>query len=1020
MIVHLHARSYYTLLNSTISIESLVNKSKSLGYKFVTLCEKNVMFSTVEFFKYANKMNIKPIIGLEFDCMINETKYPFILLAKNNNGYKNLIKLSSLVNGDRNFVTLDELKKFKDNCFLIVYGEEGYLESSLINDDENDLISKLDYLVNELGEFDVALSYNETPFWRMKNGFLKRVCKNKQIKTVALSKIYYLNKEDDVAYKIARGIALQKVINDKTLIQIKGRYLKDKSEMQEIYEEDDLLRTFEIASMCNVDLTIPKTSLPKFQIPNDISSKKYLVELASAGLKKRFNNKAVPELYIDRLKYELEIITKMDFEDYFLIVWDFIRFSKKHKIYVGPGRGSAAGSLVSYCLGITHIDPIKYNLLFERFLNPERISMPDIDIDFPDNKREEVINYVYNTYGKEHVAHIITFGTLKTKQVLRDVGRVLGINLRDVDLICKSVPNVLNITLKETYNTSPRFKQIINSDEKFIELFNISLKLEGMPRHTSMHAAGIVMSKLKLNDVIPTISLEQGITTTQFSMEYLEEFGLIKMDFLGLKNLTIIDEISDNIKRKQNSFDIMSIPLNDERTFKLLKDVDTVGVFQLESEGMKNLLRKMQPFCFEDIVATIALYRPGPMENIPIYLERRKNKDSISYPHKLLIPILKETYGIMIYQEQIMQIAQIMANFTLAKADILRKAMSKKNEEELKALENEFIGGCIKNNHSKKLAQSLYDLILKFAGYGFNKSHSVAYGLLAYQLAFLKANYPLEFFCSLLNSVINDESKTALYIEQCKKHNIKILLPDVNKSGFEYVVEEGSIRYPLLNIKGVGYAAVTQIIAVRNNGRFIDFYDFVARLLGQKVNKKIFESLIDSGALDNFSNSRKSMLLSLDEAISYGELVKVEINGENTLHLDLVSKPLMVIAKDDFFERSEREKNALGLYLSKHPISEIKIKNKINLNPLIEYINKKGFISSFACIRKVKQHRTKNGSLMAFLNVFDETSEFDLVIMPNLYSKYASELIKGKYIYFNGKIDRENSALVNDLKFMEN
>ena len=1019
MIVHLHARSYYTLLNSTISIESLVNKSKSLGYKFVTLCDKNVMFATVEFFKYANKMNIKPIIGLEFDCVIDEIKYPFILLAKNNNGYKNLIRLSSLVNSNRDFITLDELKVLKDNCFLIVYGEEGYLESSLINDDENDLSSKLDYLVNELGEFDVALSYNETPFWRMKNSFLKKICKNKQIKTVALSKIYYLNKDDDVAYKIARGIALQKIISDKTLIQIKGRYLKDKLEMQEIYEEDDLLRTFEIANMCNVDLTIAKTSLPKFQAPNDVPSKKYLIELASAGLKKRFKNKPVPNLYVDRLKYELEVITKMDFEDYFLIVWDFIRFSKKHKIYVGPGRGSAAGSLVSYCLGITHIDPIKYNLLFERFLNPERISMPDIDIDFPDNKREEVINYVYNTYGKEHVAHIITFGTLKTKQVLRDVGRVLGINLRDVDLICKSVPNVLNITLKDTYNTSPRFKQIINSDEKFIELFNIALKLEGMPRHTSMHAAGIVMSRLKLYDVIPTISLEQGITTTQFSMEYLEEFGLIKMDFLGLKNLTIIDEISDNIKIKQSNFDIMNIPLNDEKTFKLLKDVDTVGVFQLESEGMKNLLRKMQPFCFEDIVATIALYRPGPMENIPIYLERRKNKDSIVYPHKLLIPILKETYGIMIYQEQIMQIAQIMADFTLAKADILRKAMSKKNEEELKALENEFIGGCVKNNHSKKLAQSLYDLILKFAGYGFNKSHSVAYALLAYQLAFLKANYPLYFFCSLLNSVINDESKTALYIEQCKKHNIKILLPDVNKSGFEYVVEEGSIRYPLLNIKGVGYAAVTQIIAVRNNGKFIDFYDFVARLLGQKVNKKIIESLIDSGALDNFSNSRKSMLLSLDEAISYGELVKVEINGENTLDLDLVSKPLMVVAKDDFFERSEREKTALGLYLSKHPITEIKAKNNINLNPLIEYIDKKGFISAFVCIRKVKQHRTKNGNLMAFLNVFDETSEFDLVIMPNLYSKYASELIKGKYIYFNGKIDRENSALVNDLKFME-
>ncbi len=1019
MTVHLHARSSYTLLNSTISINKLVQRSKELGFSHVTLCDKNVMHGAIEFKNECIKHDITPIYGLEFDVQIDEKLYPFILLAKNNDGFLDLINLSSYLSNNNKFITIEQLNEYKTNCILIAYGEEGYLEESLIKEDINGINIKLIYLKENLNEFDVAISYNETSFWQIKNKILKESCDKLGINTVALNKIYYINPEDDLALKILHGIDQQKTINDNTLTLLKGRFIRSKEEMKLIYDDKDLNRTEEIANKCNVDLNINKTSLPKFKTPNDIPSKIFLTKLCELGLSKRFNNKNVSKEYVDRLRYELDVIISMHFEDYFLIVWDFILFARKHKIYVGPGRGSAAGSLVSYCLGITHIDPIKYNLLFERFLNPERISMPDIDTDFPDNKRDEVINYVYQTYGEQHIAHIITFGTLKAKQVIRDVGRVLDIPLKEVDSISKSIPNILNITLSKAYNDNFRFKQLINSNPKYIELFQLSLKLEGIPRHTSTHAAGIVMSSLTLNSVIPTIRLDPGMLTTQYTMEHLEGLGLIKMDFLGLRNLTIIDEITQIIKINNPSFDIMKIPLDDVNTFNLLKEVDTVGVFQLESEGMKSLIRRMKPNKFEEIVATIALFRPGPMENIPLYLERRENKNKIEYPHPLLKPILEETYGIMIYQEQIMQTTQIMAGFSLGKADILRKAMSKKNSAELNKLKDDFINGCLNNGHSIDLANQLFDLISKFAGYGFNKAHSVAYGLLAYQLAFLKSNYPLEFFCSLLNSVISDENKTSQYIDQCRIKNIKVLYPDVNVSGFEYEIENNCIRYPLLGIKNIGSNSVAQIIASRKHGHFKDYYDFVARMIGQKVGRKTIEALIDAGALDTFYNNRKSMLASLDEAIAYAELVRVEIDGEISLNLDLVSKPLMILVKEDDLERSERERNSLGFYLGNHPIKTIKQQYNINLESLINFKNKKGFVKGFALIKRIKQIRTKKGDPMAFVTVSDETSELELVVMPNTYSKYFKLIIKGNYIYFDGKIEREASCIVNNIKVLE-
>lgn len=1016
MTVHLHARSSYSLLNSTLTVKQLVQRSKDLGFSAAVLTDRNVMHGALEFYKTCQNLGVKPIFGLEIDCTIHDAVYPFLLIAKNNSGYKNLMKCSSLINASNLSISLNELQKFSEDNIVIAYGEDGYLEESLINDDVNECIEKINELRENIKEFYLAISMNDSSFWKIKNTMLKKCAKQCQIKTVSLSKIMYCDEEDANLFKVVSGIRLSKTMNDRSLPSLPGRYIRSIDEMKQLYDEEDNEMTEFIASQCNVDLNIEKTSLPKFLTPNGIDSKNYLTQLCVAGLKKRSNNQVISTKYTQRLKYELDVIIAMNFEDYFLIVWDFIRFARKQGIYIGPGRGSAAGSLVSYCLGITHVDPIKYNLLFERFLNPERISMPDIDTDFPDDRRDEVIQYVYETYGKEHVAHIITFGTLGAKQVLRDVGRVLEIPIHEINILCKAIPFSPKMTLQRALKESPHFKQVLEADKKYVEMFQIALKLEGLPRHSSTHAAGIVMSSLPLNEIIPTIQIEQDMVSTQFTMEYLEELGLIKMDFLGLRNLTTIDDIVKMVQVNDPNFNIYQISMTDKKTYDLISKVDTVGVFQLESDGMKNLIRQMNPQKFDDIVATIALFRPGPMENIPLYLKSKEHPNEVRYLHPDLEVIVKDTYGVMIYQEQIMQTAQVMAGFTLGKADILRKAISKKKEKDLKLLEKDFIDGCLAKGHSDELAHQLFDLILKFAGYGFNKAHSVAYGLIAYQLAYLKANYPYEFYCALLNSVIGSDSKIAEYMDECRRRSITILPPSINESNASFKLTNMAIRFPLLAIKNIGFNAIEEILAERNNGEFIDYCDFVARIMVRKVNKKMIECLIDAGALDEFKMNRKSMRLSLDEAISYADLVRIEIDGQTRIDLGLVSKPIMISVKEDQIERSEREKEVLGFYLGSHPIIQIKKKYEINVEPLVKIRKQLGYVKGFCCIQRVKQHRTKKGDLMAFVLGVDETSEIDLVIMPNIYQKMMPMLIKGNYLYFDGKMDNKESCLVKSIQ----
>lgn len=1023
MSVHLHVRSAYTLLQSTLTIPKIIACTKQHGYQSVALTDKNVMHGAMAFYHACIKENIKPIFGMEVEAAYDNDSLGFILLAKNDQGYVDLMKLSTLLNTGEHAkqVSFEELCLYTKDCVVLTNGNQNIMETYLVKE-EIGLLSKLLQLCTQsFTDFYVSIARNDSGLLKSKNPRLKSLCKEMKIRTVALSRIYFQDEAEEESYKTLCAIHQQVSVDDRMLNFSPKRYYRSQAEMAQLYDEEDLLASEEIAAKCNVKMQFPKAILPKFKNKYGVSSEEFLRNLCHKGLAKRMHFQAIPKVYQQRLEYELDVIINMHYADYFLIVWDFIRFAKSQNIYIGPGRGSAAGSLVSYCLGITHVDPLQYNLLFERFLNPERVSMPDIDTDFPDNRRDEVIEYVKGLYGSHRASHIITFNTLAAKQVLRDVGRAMNISLREIDSLCKMVPSMPKVTLDYTYENSARFKQKINSSQLYRKLFAISKQLEGLPRHASLHAAGIVLSNDAISSVCPLIDVDAGISATQFTMDYMEELGLIKMDFLGLRNLTIIDEVVNLINRDhENKLDIMHIPLNDKKTFALIQAVDTVGVFQLESEGMKNLLRKMKPTCFEDIVATVALFRPGPMENIPEYLERRANPQKVDYIHPLLKPILENTYGIMIYQEQIMQVAQVMAGFSLGKADNLRKAISKKKGEELARLKNDFIQGAKQKGFEEQLAIHVYELIMKFANYGFNRSHSVAYGMIAYQMAYLKANAPLYFFVSLLNSMIGSESKTSEYIFEAKKRGISILLPSVNFSGNGYRIEKRSLRFPLNGIKGIGNAVCSQILKERNShGKFRDYFDFVARMSAIHIGKKTMEILIYAGALDEFNINRSSMIATLEDALRYGELVKIEDADQILFAFELVSKPAIISVKEHRSMLVEKEKECLGFYLSSHPIELLRKRMNAQLAPLITLKAQRGYVRFLCMIERVKQHRTKNGALMAFAVSADETSKIDLVCMPNIYEIYHEKLVRGKYFYIEGVIDKENSCLVKKMTPIE-
>lgn len=1008
---YLNIKTSYSLLDSLLRIDEAVEFACQQGFSCLGICDLDLLSALPYFVASCKKKQIKPLLGLEVKVRYNDELFRLACYAKNNEGYKQLNQLSSSVNQENLVIDLTQIKmKFPDLLFVVVFDDSLFYKYVL--EDNSDAFTHLlkefrDYIPTYFfGLTKGKLAFNQIQYQKLENWL-----ENQDIRCLAFDAAHYYKKEDYKAYHILKCIANKTTIEDKNLLTQDYLYLKTKDELVTFYSKKSLSNTELFASMCNCDYLVSKTTLPSFSALNQKNSASYLISLCKLGLRLRLNNQVFPE-YENRLKDELNTIIKMHFEDYFLIVYDFIQYAKKHDILVGPGRGSAAGSLVSYVLGITDIDPIQYQLLFERFLNPERISMPDIDIDFQDNRRQEVIDYVVSKYGQDKVAHIITFGSLKARQVIRDVSKVYQLSAMEIDRLSKAIPNVVNMTLMKAYQEIKVFRELILAKQVNQEIFDICLKLEGLPRHFSIHAAGIVLSSCSLTDVVALKQLETNIQVTQYQMDVLEEIGLIKMDFLGLKNLSTIQEIVTEIKLTIPDFKLNQISLQDEKTFELIQQAKCLGVFQLESSGMMALLRKMKPKNFREIAITIALFRPGPMQNIDLYLENRSRPTKIVYLHPDLEDILKETSGIIVYQEQIMQIAQKLAGFTLAKADSLRKAMSKKKRQELELLEQDFIQGCQSKQYSKELAEEVYRLILRFADYGFNKSHSIAYAMIAYQMAYLKTNYPIQFYKSLLNSVISIEDKTYDYILECKEVGVKLLAPNIQYSTDSYLSNKHSLLLPLTMIKGIGHATVQTILQLRKQAPFQDYIDTVCRFIRASVSIKSIIALIDSGAFDIFPYNRKTMLENLDMVSKYA----------NIAYFDSVSilqdsdRPVIIKYHEDEKEKAEKEKEILGFYFSVNPIVDMKKHHRIQTTTFSHLKKITGSVSGFGVIDKIKTHRTKRGDWMAFVMVSDDTSSLDLAIMPNLFNKYNKDLSVGTYIYFDGKIEKEGSVLVNRLE----
>lgn len=992
--------------------------AKDHGYEALGLVDEGVMYAVPEFINRCNQAKIKPIIGCEFPFEFENNTTKMIVYARNLNGLSFLNQMSSLINTSQQSVSLEHLRSFSKDIILLIPNVGGIFESLVLTSSDQEISRIAKILHESMDEVYYGLSYQEDRFWKSENIRISKLLKELSIKSVAIPKVYYESSDDDQVYKVLRAIDKGWLISDPNLQTDAYRYFLNPEEFSMMYSTQELECTVHISDLIEAFELPTNTYLPKFDCPNGLSSQNYLTQLCLSGLSKRFEDKLDLGPYKKRLKSELDVIFSMHYEDYFLIVWDFIRFAKSQAIYVGPGRGSAAGSLVAYVLGITHVDPIEHQLLFERFLNPERISMPDIDTDFPDDRRDEVLSYVLDKYGKDHVAHISTFGTLAAKQVMRDVGKVLELLPRELDALAKAIPTMPKMTLKLAYEQNLSFRQLLASDHRYTDVFEMALKLEGLPRHVSTHAAGVVLSSKKLSDVVPMIQVESDMASTQYTMEHLESLGLIKMDFLGLRNLSIIDEVVRFLHDHGHpDFNVLKLPLDDPNTLELIRRVDTVGVFQLESEGMKNLLKQMQANQFDDIVATIALFRPGPMENIPVYLSARKNPNKIKYLHQDLEPILKSTYGIMIYQEQIMQVAQRMAGFSLAKADLLRKAMSKKNSTELQKMTEAFIDGCLMNGYTKDLATDLFTLIMKFANYGFNKSHSVAYAMISYQMAYLKANHALVFYVALLNSVLGSESKMFEYLQEAKAKGIVIYPPDIFKSLGRVTIEDNGMRLPLIMIKGLGQVAINEILEENQMGQYQDFHACIVRLNQRKINKNHYLALIDAGAMDAFGLSRASMKASLEDALKYADMLGPK-QGSGIFDFDLIKPLPMIEVADQYLDRLENEKMVLGFYLSDHPISMLKKRLKIETR-LIDIRVKNQTQTAFGMIKKIKTHRTKQGSMMAFVNIYDEQSDLDLVLMPNIYQSVVSMLKNQQFILVEGVSDKEGSLLVKKIEIVE-
>lgn len=1016
--VPLHVNSAYSLLKSTITPEKLVLEAKRKGYRAIALTDHNVLYGVIPFYKSCKANGIKPIIGLSADVLIEENHtsatFPFLFYAKNVHGYQSLMKISSaILTKSEKGIPLKWLKHYTTGIIAIAPGIGCEIESYILQGEIDKAKEKIIFYQQlfEKDSFYLSIQpYHIRESIQLTKEILE-IGKELSVPIVATSKVNYLEKDDYETWKCLQAIKENKNIMDLSTEPIDREfYFRSKDEMEMLFEQypTTIQNTVRIAEQCHVEIPFHQQLLPKYPL-TEKTSDEYLNELCEAGLSQRV--KSTTTIYKDRLRYELNIIKKMKFSDYFLIVWDYVQFAKKNGIIVGPGRGSAAGSLVAYVLGITDVDPIKFDLLFERFLNPERVTMPDIDIDFPDHRRDEVIKYVAKKYGSTQVAQIITYGTFAAKAALRDVARVCGFSNKELEQLSKSIPNRIGITLKDAYKESEALQRLVQ-EEKIKKIYQIASKIEGLPRHTSTHAAGVIISDRPLVEKIPLQMGSNEVLLTQYPMGILEEIGLLKMDFLGLRNLSLIESILRTIQiKKKQQIDLKRIPYNDRSTFELLQKGKTTGIFQLESEGMRDVLTRLKPTEFEDIVAVNALYRPGPMANIPVYIKRKHGQEMSQYPHPDLEQVLKKTYGVIVYQEQIMQIASIFSGFTLGEADLLRRAVSKKKREVLDQERSHFVTGAIEKGYQEKIANDIYDLIVRFADYGFNRSHAVAYSQISYQLAYLKAHYPLYFMANLLTSSIGNEEKTAEYVKELRHLGYKVFAPSINKSGFQFEVEEEGIRFSLAAVKGVGYQALKEILRARGNGRFKDLFDFCLRVSLKTVNRKVMENLIHSGSFDEFGKDRAVLLATLDVAIEHAQLLKPEDNQIDLLLLEGLDdlKPKYVDVEPIPMENKLfSEKQVLGMFISKHPTSMYRLLFQLNGAVLLDDIKLDKINKVGAYIQDVRKIKTKKGETMAFVQISDESDDLQAVIFPNIYRENTAILKKGEIIFLTGKAELRN------------
>ena len=1069
---HLHVHTEYSLLDGSNKIKEYVKRVKELGMDSAAITDHGVMYGIIDFYKAAREEGIKPILGCEvyvapnsrFDKELTggeDRYYHLILLAENNTGYANLMKIVSrgFTEGFyyRPRVDMETLREFHEGIICLsacLQGEvQRYIVKGLRDEAEKCALKYLECFGE--GNYFLELQDHGIPEQKLVNMELMKLHDKLGIPLVATNDVHYTYASDVDSHDILLCIQTGKRVSDEDRLRYEGGqyYVKSEEEMRSLfpYAQEAIDNTVKIAERCNVEIEFGVTKLPKFDVPEGYDSWTYLNKLCLDGLKERYGDinaqaGTTGMTFKERLDYELNVIKTMGYVDYFLIVWDFINYSRQNGIPVGPGRGSAAGSIVSYTLHITNIDPIRYNLLFERFLNPERVSMPDIDIDFCFERRQEVIDYVGRKYGKDKVVQIVTFGTMAAKGVIRDVGRALDLPYAYCDSISKMIPNELNITIEKALQMNPELRKTYESDEQCKNLIDMAKRLEGLPRHTSMHAAGVVICQKPADEFVPLSRGSDGSITTQFTMTTIEELGLLKMDFLGLRTLTVIKNAVDMIKKDYGvDIDVDHIDYNDPKIYEFISSGKTEGIFQLESAGMKNFMKELKPESLEDVIAGISLYRPGPMDFIPKYIKGKNNHEDITYLCPELEPILSPTYGCIVYQEQVMQIVRDLGGYTLGRSDLVRRAMSKKKQHVMEVERNNFVfgneeenvPGCISKGIAENVASEIYDEMMDFAKYAFNKSHAACYAVVAYQTAYLKYYYPVEFMAALITSVIDNAKKVSEYILVCRNMGINLLPPDINEGESGFSVQNGAIRYALTAIKGVGRNIIDSIVEERRiRGRFKDIRDFLTRMKDTELNKRTVENFIKAGALDSLEGTRKQFMTvysvfmddisSKDKNMVTGQMSLLDFVGEE-------EKQSFEIKMPDIGEFPKEmilgfEKEVLGIYISGHPMEEyMSLWNKFKTATSADFLldeetgvtslkeNETQTIGGIIASKTVKY--TKNDKVMAFLTIEDILGSVEVIVFPKQYDIYGPYLQEDAKVFITGHValdDEKDGKLIMD------